>query len=525
MSSTTVDVYDTTLRDGTQGEGISLSVGDKLTIARLLDELGVDFIEGGWPGANPKDSEFFARAAEELTLHHAQLAAFGATRRAGVAVADDPQVAALLEANTAVVCLVAKSHAEQVEVALRTSLEENLAMITDTVSYLTGHGRKVFVDAEHFFDGYAAHPDYALQVVRAAADAGAHVVVLCDTNGGSLPEQVGAAVAAVHQLSGANLGIHCHNDSGVAVANTLAAVQAGAMHVQAVANGYGERCGNADLFTVVAALQLKLGRTVLPAGRLQDLTRISHAIAEVANRALPAPTPYVGASAFAHKGGLHASAVKIRPDLYQHIDPRQVGNDTRMLVSELAGRASVELKSRELGVDLSDRPEALTQVVELVKQREAVGYSYEAADASFELLLRDVLAGAKQRPFQVESWRVLVEHRRAGDPVPAAEATVKVHAQGQRLVAIGEGNGPVNALDAALRLALEPIYPQLTSLKLTDYKVRIIDTGQGTAATTRVLIDTTDGKTSWSTVGVGQDIVEASWQALEDAVSYGLLGS
>jgi 2-isopropylmalate synthase len=524
MSSqpTVVDVYDTTLRDGAQQEGLSLSVADKLAIAGYLDELGVHYIEGGWPGAIPKDTEFFARAAKELTLENAVLAAFGATRRPGSTAAADPQVRALLDSEAQVVTLVAKSHARHVTDALRTTLEENLAMVRDSVAFLTGEGRRVFLDAEHFFDGYRSDPGYALEVVRTAAEAGAEVVALCDTNGGMLPREVEDAVAAVLDASGARLGIHCHNDTGCAVANSLAAVDAGATHVQGTLNGYGERTGNADLVTVVANLVLKQGRPVLPAARLQEATRIAHAISEITNVVPYSRQPYVGASAFAHKAGLHASAIRVDPDLYQHIDPTAVGNDMRMLVSDMAGRASIELKGRELGFDLAGAPEVLTRVTERVKGLEARGYTFEAADASFELLLREEVEGSRPTLFDVESWRVITEQRPEGGEA-VSEATVKVLAGGRRLVATGEGNGPVNALDHALREALLPAYPELERLELIDFKVRILEAAHGTDAITRVLIETSDGTGSWETVGVAGNIVESSWEALVDGIVYGLL--
>lgn len=519
-------VFDTTLRDGAQREGINLTVADKLTIARHLDDFGVGFIEGGWPGANPRDTEFFARAQAEITFKNAQLVAFGATRRPGAKAADDPQVNALLASGAPVITLVAKSHDRHVELALRTTLDENVEMVRDTVSYLRSQGRRVFVDCEHFFDGYRANPEYAKAVVRAAADAGADVVVLCDTNGGMLPAQVQAVVTTVAADTGARLGIHAQDDTGCAVANTLAAVDAGATHVQCTANGYGERVGNANLFPVVAALELKYGKRVLPEGALREMTRVSHAIAEVVNLTPATHQPYVGVSAFAHKAGLHASAIKVDPDLYQHIDPELVGNRIRMLVSDMAGRASIELKGKELGVDLGDDRELIGRVVERVKERELQGYTYEAADASFELLLREELRGPEgqgfsRRYFRTESWRAITEDR--PDGTHANEATVKVWAKGERIVATAEGNGPVNALDRALRVGLERIYPQLAKLELVDYKVRILEGKHGTSSTTRVLISTTDGDGEWSTVGVADNVIAASWQALEDAVTYGLL--
>ncbi|MEU5188932.1 citramalate synthase [Streptomyces klenkii] len=513
-------VFDTTLRDGAQREGISLTVADKLTIARHLDDFGVGFIEGGWPGANPRDTEFFQRAREEIGFRHAQLVAFGATRKAGVRAEDDPQVAALLDSGAPVITLVAKSHDRHVELALRTTLDENLAMVRDTVAYLCGHGRRVFVDCEHFFDGHRANPDYALEVVRTAYEAGADVVVLCDTNGGMLPAQVGATVREVIEATGARLGIHAQDDTGCAVANTLAAVDAGATHVQCTANGYGERVGNANLFPVVAALEIKYDRRVLPHGALAEMTRISHAIAEVVNLTPSTHQPYVGVSAFAHKAGLHASAIKVDPDLYQHIDPERVGNTMRMLVSDMAGRASIELKGKELGVDLGGDRELIGRVVGRVKERELAGYTYEAADASFELLLREEAEGRARRYYRIESWRAIAEDR--PDGTHANEATVKLWAKGERIVATAEGNGPVDALDRALRVALERIYPQLAALKLTDYKVRILEGSRGTGSITRVLVSTSDESGEWSTVGVAENVIAASWQALDDAYAYGL---
>ncbi|MBC9957090.1 citramalate synthase [Yimella sp. cx-51] len=516
-------VYDTTLRDGAQQEGLNLSVADKLTIAGYLDDLGVGFIEGGWPGANPKDTEFFRRAAGgELTLRNAQLAAFGSTRKAHAVAADDPQVRALLDAGTPVVTLVAKSHVRHVHHALRTSLEENLAMVRDTVELLVREGREVFVDAEHFFDGYLADPTYALEVIRVATEAGASVVALCDTNGGMLPTQLGDIVQKVQHASGADLGIHCHNDTGCAVANSIAAVQAGAMHVQGTVNGYGERTGNADLVTVVSNLQLKLGRDVIDPERLQNALHLSHAISEVTNIAPHGRQPYVGASAFAHKAGLHASALRVDPDLYQHIDPAAVGNSMRTLVSDMAGRASIELKGKELGYDLAGQPELLARVVQRVKELEQQGWTFDAADASFELLLKEEVDGGRLEYFTTESWRCITDSW--NDERPAlAEATVKLCAAGKRHVATGEGNGPVNALDHALRQALSATYPELNSLELIDFRVRILDAAVGTDATTRVLIETTDGESAWTTLGVAPNIVHASWLALVDSFTFGLM--
>ncbi|MUL42690.1 citramalate synthase [Streptomonospora sp. PA3] len=525
MPDDSFHVFDTTLRDGAQREGINLTVADKLAIAKLLDEFGVRFIEGGWPGANPKDTEFFQRASQELRLEHAQLSAFGATRRAGVRAADDPQVAALRESGAPVVTLVAKSDGRHVERALRTTGEENLAMIADTVAHLREHGQRVFLDCEHFFDGYRYDPDYAVRVVGTAAEAGADVVVLCDTNGGMLPADISRIVAEVAEATGARLGIHAQDDTGCAVANTLAAVDAGATHVQCTANGYGERVGNANLFSVVGALALKQGRDVLPEGCLTQMTRVSQAIAEIVNIAPSTHQPYVGVSAFAHKAGLHASAIKVDPDLYQHIDPVLVGNDMRMLVSDMAGRASIELKAKELGFDLSGDRDLLGRVVERVKDLELSGYSFEAADASLELLLREEL-GRPARYFDAESWRVIAERRAPAEGAAGAavsEATVKLQVKGERVIATAEGNGPVNALDRALRSAMEGVYTALAGLELTDYKVRILEGNSGTGAVTRILVTFGDGRGEWTTVGVGENVIDASWIALKDAMTYGLL--
>jgi 2-isopropylmalate synthase len=527
-----MQVYDTTLRDGAQREAISYSVVDKLAVARLLDEFGVGFIEGGWPGALPKDTEFFQRARNELDLRHAVFVAFGATRKAGVRVEADPQVRALLEAETPAVTLVAKSDVRHVERALRTTREENLAMVRDTVAYFVGKGRRVFLDCEHFFDGYLVDPDYTASVAAAALAAGAEAAVMCDTNGGMVPSRITRTVGEVRERLAvtlgitpeeavARLGIHCQNDTSCAVANTVAAVEAGVPHFQCTANGYGERPGNADLFAVVGNLQLKLGLPVLPDGCIEQMVRVSHAIAEIANIAPDTHQAYVGSSAFAHKAGLHASAIKVDPLLYNHIDPEVVGNDMRILVTEMAGRASIELKSRELGIDLGSHPKALSTVTERVKALEARGWSFEAADASFELLVRAEMAGGVvARPFSLESYRVQVEHREDGAVV--SEATVKVRVRGERVIATAEGNGPVNALDEALRVALTKHYPGLRDFELADYKVRILEGSHGSGAITRVLVETRSGNDDWTTVGVHENVVEASWQALVDALSYGL---
>ena len=514
-------IYDTTLRDGAQQEGLNLSVHDKLTIARHLDDLGVGFIEGGWPGANPKDTEFFKLAAKELKLKNATFVAFGATRRANTKAADDVLLRALAESGAPVVTLVAKSHDRHVELALKTDLQENLAMIKDSVKFLRQGGQRVFLDAEHFFDGYRANPAYALEVVRVAAEAGADVIALCDTNGGMLPDELSDVVAKVISDSAARIGIHCHNDTGCAIANSLAAVAAGASHVQGTLNGYGERTGNADLISIIANLQLKKKQEVLPAGALEEAFRIAHAVAEVTNVSPSARQPYVGISAFAHKAGLHASAIKVDPALYQHENPESVGNDMRMLVSEMAGRASIEIKSSQLGFDLSKEKEVVARLVERVKELESGGYTFEAADASFELLLREELAGKKPSFFTIESWKTSVDQGADGSVTSRAEVSIK--AKGELISSSGSGNGPVNAIDRALRNGLEKLYPELADLELTDYKVRILEGRLGTGAITRVLVESSDGRGEWSTIGVHENVIAASAMALEDALTYGLI--
>lgn len=516
-------LYDTTLRDGAQREGISYSVADKLAVARLLDTLGVGFIEGGWPGALPKDTEFFARAsAGELALQHAVLVAFGSTRRAALKAEQDPQVQALLVSGAPVITLVAKSDRRHVERALRVDVAQACAMVADTVALLASEGRRVFLDAEHFFDGYAFDADCALRVLEAAVTAGADIVVLCDTNGGQLPLQLAETVAEVVARTGFRVGIHCQDDTGCAVANSVAAVQAGATHVQCTANGYGERAGNADLFAVIGNLATKLGMPVLPKHGIAELTRTSHALAEIANLAPDTHQAYVGRSAFAHKAGLHASAIKVDPELYNHLDPAVVGNSQRVLVTEMAGRASIELKAGELGLDLAGRSAELRVITARVKELESRGWSFEAADASFELLLRQEIDEMPPAPpFALESYRVIIDHTSNGAVV--AQATVTVHVAGERLLATAEGNGPVNALDGALRQALGAHLPWLHTVELSDYKVRILPGTSGTDAVTRVLVETRDGTGSWTTVGVHGNVVEASWLALLDALTYAAL--
>jgi 2-isopropylmalate synthase len=513
-------IYDTTLRDGAQQEGLNLSVHDKLTIARHLDDLGVGFIEGGWPGANPKDTEFFALAKKELKLKNATFVAFGATRRPNVKAADDVLLGALRDSGAPAVTLVAKAFDRHVELALKTTLDENLEMIRDSIMHLRQEGQRVFLDAEHFFDGYRSNRAYALEVVRVAAESGADVIALCDTNGGMLPDELSQVVHDVLQASQARIGIHCHNDTGCAIANSMAAIEAGATHVQGTLNGYGERTGNADLVSIIANLELKKDKPVLPENALREAFRISHAVAEVTNVSPSARQPYVGVSAFAHKAGLHASAIKVDSNLYQHEDPASVGNDMRMLVSEMAGRASIELKSQELGVDLGGDRELIGRVVEKVKEMESRGFTFEAADASFELLLLEELNGTRPAFFTIDHWLTTTE-RSEGSIVTKAEVTVT--AQGKVITCSGAGNGPVNAFDRALRDGLNTLYPELVVLELTDYKVRILEGRLGTGAITRVLVETSDGKGKWSTVGVHENVIAASAMALEDALTFGLL--
>ena len=519
-----VETYDTTLRDGAQQVGLQFTVADKLRVTRLLDDLGVDVVEGGWPGSNPKDAEYFARA-RDLPWRHATLSAFGATRRPGRGVDDDPNLRALLDSGAPIVALVGKAWTLHVTEALRTSLEENLAMVAESVAHVAAAGRRVAFDAEHFFDGYAADPAYALAVAEAAALAGADTVVLCDTNGGSLPTAVARVVREVAAAlpAGIRVGVHFHDDSACAVANSLVAVEAGASHVQGAANGYGERCGNADLFAIVAGLELKQGLKLLPQDRLAALTATAHAIAELANLPPDHRQPYVGGAAFATKAGLHASAIARRADAYSHVDPARVGNQARVLVSELAGRSNVLAKAGELGLDLVTDPELGTRVLDRVKELEHEGYAFEVADASFDLLVRRE-AGALRSPFDLEGYRVVVERRvEDGDGTDLSEATVRLRVDGERVLAVGEGVGPVHALDQALRRALADRHPELEAVRLVDYKVRILDGRAGTRAVTRVLVTSADGEDEWTTVGVSDDIVTASWEALADGVLYGLL--
>ncbi len=516
-----VDIYDTTLRDGSQQEGLSLTVDDKLRVASQLDHLGVHYIEGGWPGANPKDAEFFRRAAEgDLHLEHATLVAFGSTRKAGGAAETDPVLADMLAARTRVVCLVAKSAEWHVTETLRTSLTEAIDMVADSVGFLVSQGKRVFLDAEHFFDGFRSNARFSMDVLLAAADAGAEVLVLCDTNGGTLPFEVERVVGEVRQrfASDVAIGCHFHNDSGTAVANSLVAVRSGATQVQGCINGYGERTGNADLTAAIPNLTLKMGvRTIAPE-RLELLTPVAHHISEVVNVAPSAHQPFVGVSAFAHKAGLHTSAIARSANAYEHVAPAAVGNGTRFVVSEMAGRSTVTLKAAQIGLEMDDS--AASGVVDKLKELEHRGYHFEVADGSLELLMR-AATGWKQDYFTLESHRVITELREDGSFV--TEATVKVLVGDRRVIATAEGNGPVNALDAALRQAIGPEFPQLAHVHLTDFKVRVLDTSKATAAVTRVLIDSTDGERTWTTIGVSENVIEASWSALEDSIVFGLL--
>lgn len=520
-----VFTYDSTLRDGEQCEGITLSLEDKLLIVRRLDAFGIDYIEGGFPASNPKDIAFF-EAVRTMPLRHAKIAAFGSTCKKGVAAADDQGLADLLACGAPVVTIVGKTWDAQVTRALQTTLEENLRMISDSVAYLKAAGRRVVFDAEHFFDGYAANVDYALACVRAAHEAGADSIDLCETNGGALPHEVERVVAAVAKaLPGQALGIHCHNDSGCAVANTLAAVRAGASTVQGTVNGIGERVGNTDLLTVIANLELKCGITCVGESSLRNLTSLSQYVAELCNVSVSAHHPYTGASAFAHKGGLHASAIARFPEAYEHVRPEAVGNNARMLVSELAGKASLVQKAAMLGIDLIDADVDVQAILDDIKQREACGYTYEVADGSLALLLRRHL-GTYEPAFRLESFRVIIDdHENTGALAKdaASEATVKIHVGNERFVATGEGVGPVGALDSALRLAISTSYPEVSAMELVDYKVRLLDESQGTGAITRVTITTADGRGSYGTVGVSENVIEASWNALVESVEYGLL--
>jgi 2-isopropylmalate synthase len=507
-------VYDTTLRDGSQGEGVNFSLQDKLAITRRLDDMGVDFIEGGYPLSNPKDFEYFQQV-RDLRLRHARVAAFGMTRRKGIAAADDTCLRALLAADTPVVTLVGKTWDLHVTEILGTSLEENLTMIADSVAHCRAAGREVFYDAEHFFDGYRHNPDYALRTLQAAEAAGASVLILCDTNGGTLPEQIAATVEGVRRAVRVEVGIHCHNDCDVAVANTLAAVARGATQVQGTINGIGERCGNVDLASVVANLVLKQGHEALAPESLSRLTELSRYVYEIANMNFRPSQPFVGTSAFAHKGGMHTHAVAKISRSYEHVDPAAVGNERRILVSELSGQSTILSKTTKYQL-AHDR--ALTQrILNRVQDLENEGYEFEAAEASFDVLVQKE-AGLHEPSFERLSYRVNIEADAAGQPV--TEATVKLRVSGRQMHTVSEGDGPVNALDGALRKALLPTYPRLAEMHLEDYKVRVVNARAETAARVRVVIEWRDGSDTWGTVGVSENVVEASWLALADAVEY-----
>jgi 2-isopropylmalate synthase len=515
-------LYDTTLRDGTQGEGINLSVDDKLRIARRLDDFGMHYIEGGWPGSNPKDLAFFERA-RDMHLTRAKLAAFGSTRKAHGQCENDPQIMMLLDANTPVVTLVAKTSRLHVTHVLETSLEENLAMIRDSVAYFKAQGREVMHDAEHFFDGFKLDKDYALATLRAASEAGADWLVLCETNGGTMPWElsdiVRETIQSVGSIGKVKFGIHTHNDAGVGVANALAGVRAGCTQVQGTINGYGERVGNCDLITTIANLKLKLGDECVTKTQLRELTELSHYVSEMANLAPNIRAPYVGQAAFAHKGGIHVAAILKLEESYQHIDPTHVGNQKRVLVSELSGRGNIAYKAKEFGLDV-DKDE-VKQVLAQIKEMENKGFYFEGAEATVELMLRRAMAGY-QPPFELIDFLIVVEHRRGRGLL--SEANVKVRVKGEVAHTAAEGDGPVNALDIAMRKALLPHYPELDDVRLADYKVRILDSNKATAATTRVTIDSRDSTRHWTTVGSSTNIVDASWQALADSMEYALLG-
>jgi len=521
-----VQLYDTTLRDGVQREGISLSVVDKLRIVEKLDELGMHFIEGGWPGSNPKDIEFFDKA-QGLTLSHAKLAAFGSTRRPKAKAETDTNLLALADAGVKVATIVGKSSALQVTQVLETSLEENLSMVADSIKYLKGKGLTVFFDAEHFFDGFKANPSYSLRVVEVAAEAGADAVVLCDTNGGAMPDEITAAVTAVRKQTTVPLGIHAHNDAELAVANTLAAVNAGVTQVQGTINGYGERCGNANLCSIIPDLKLKMGIDCVTDEQLAKLTEVSHYVSEAANLIPDAFSPYVGFSAFGHKAGLHVSGLTKWAESYQHIDPAQVGNKQRVLVSELSGKGNIIYKAKELGLDLPLKGKEAQKLLEQVKLLESHGFQYDNAEASFELLVHRAKPDY-QSPFELVDFMVVVEKRRR-TPIQKSpeemlsEAMVKVRIGTEIIHTAAEGNGPVNALDEALRKALLQFYPELAQVKLVDYKVRILEESIGTESQVRVLIESSDGVEEWRTVGSSTNIIEASWLALADSLEYWLL--
>ncbi len=514
-----IQIFDTTLRDGTQGEKISLSVEDKLKIARRLDQFGVDYIEGGWPGSNPKDRLFFEQA-KKMAFRRAKLVAFGSTHHPARSVEKDTNVQELLRAETPAISLFGKSWILHVKEALKIEPERNLEIIYETIAYLKAHGREVIYDAEHFFDGFKDDPAYALRTLKAAYEAGADILVLADTNGGSLPSEILRAILSVKKDLPAPLGIHAHNDSDLAVANSLAAVQAGCIHVQGTMNGYGERCGNANLCSIIPNLQLKMGYRCVPDESLRELAALSRYISEIANLSHPNNMPFVGSSAFAHKGGIHVSAILKNPRTYEHLQPEEVGNKRRVLVSDLSGRSNILYKSEQMGIDLENHAKEVPRIVQEIKQLEHEGYQFEAADASFELLLRRGL-GEPTRFFELQSFRVVIEKR--PDEPSTSEASIKVRVNNVEEHTAAEGDGPVNALDNALRKALNKFFPELKEMKLSDYKVRVLNENYGTAAKVRVLIESKDSQSHWTTVGASENIIEASWQALTDSISYFLL--
>jgi 2-isopropylmalate synthase len=523
---TVVEIYDTTLRDGAQSEGISFSAADKIDVARQLDELGVHYIEGGWPGSNPKDAEFFERA-RTIKLKNARIAVFGSTRRVGFKAEDDNNLTMLLNTGASVATIVGKSSDVQVSHVLGTTLEENLNMIAESIRYLKGKGLTVFLDAEHFFDGYKSNPDYSLKCLGAAAEAGADCLVMCDTNGGGLPDEIIAAVTAAAKMTATPLGIHCHNDGELAVANSLASVPAGVTQIQGTINGYGERCGNANLCSIIPALKLKMGIDCISEENLASLTEVSHYVGELANMVPDPYQPYVGASSFSHKAGYHVDGIEKWADAYQHIDPALVGNQKRVVVSELSGRRNIVYKAREMGMDLAPTSREALKLLEDVKNLESRGFQYDSAEASFELLVHRAKPDYKP-PFELVDFMVVVETRRRaptrrGLEDTLSEAMVKVRVGGELMHTAAEGNGPVNALDDALRKALLQVYPTLAEIKLVDYKVRILEESIGTASQVRVLITSSDGVDEWRTVGSSTNIIEASWLALADSLEYWLL--
>jgi 2-isopropylmalate synthase len=514
-----IKLYDTTLRDGSQREGLSFSVDDKLKIAHKLDELGIHYIEGGWPGSNPKDIEFFDRV-KKLKFKNATVVAFGSTRKPNISADKDKNLKALLEAKTKTVCIVGKTWDLHVIEALKTTLEENLKMISDSIKFLKKAKLEVVFDAEHFFDAYKNNPEYALEVLKTAEESEADWIVLCDTNGGTLPFDMRKIIEVVRKEIKVPLGIHAHNDSECGVANSLIAVEEGITQVQGTINGYGERCGNANLISIIPNLVLKMNKKCISKAQLKLLTETAHFVSEIANVAPDNHQPYVGQSAFTHKAGLHVSAITKNPETYEHINPELVGNIQRVIVSELAGKSTIVLKAKELGVDLSKNPERVGDILKKIKELEHIGYHFEAADGSFEILLRKATSTHREF-FKLESFRVIMEKREDGKVV--TEATIKLSVKNRRVIATAEGNGPVNALDKALRSLIGEAYPALGDIELTDYKVRVLNEKKGTAAVVRVLIETSDGKETWGTIGVSENIIEASWQALVDSIEYGLI--